>query len=111
MTTAFKGTPGPWRAIPQAYYDGRTDASGVLWWLMKPGGSPLQLDSRVNPNAEADAHVLAAATLLLAACEKAMLACQDNLKMWAYKNEPLLMEAFNECKAALAAATPQRTEP
>jgi hypothetical protein len=39
---------------------------------------------------------------LVAACRKAILACQDNLKMWQYKNEPLLQEAFDACKEIIA---------
>lgn len=39
--------------------------------------------------------------MLRAACAKSLLACQDNLKMFQYKNEPLLHEAMLMCRDAL----------
>lgn len=39
---------------------------------------------------------------LRGACQLAHDACQDNLKMYQYKNEPVLMDAFHAARAALA---------
>ena len=44
---------------------------------------------------------------MLEACKVAMEACRDNLKMYQYKNEPALLEAFNKCRAAVMAAGKQ----
>lgn len=59
---------------------------------------------RTNPDDEANARLIAAAPDLLAACEAAMKACQDNLSMYQYKNEPLLLGAYDACKTAIAKA-------
>ena len=53
----------------------------------------------------ANARLVAASQRLLAACIKAREANRDNLKMYAYKNEPILMEAFQEVEKAIRSAT------
>jgi len=53
----------------------------------------------------ANAHLFAAAPNLLAACETARLACQDNLKMYMCKNEVALMKALIACTDAIAKVT------
>ncbi len=46
----------------------------------------------------------AAAPDLLAACEAALAACQENIAMWAYKNEPALLKAIDILRPAIAKA-------
>lgn len=107
MTARF--TNRPWVVAPDPGRDcdecGATYAETYMvgWSLisgMVVGLATVLADDRE----EANAHLIAAAPDLYAACEAAMLACQDNLKMWAYKNEPALHDAFVKCKAALAKA-------
>ena len=69
-------------------------------WIADAVGAP----HLGHPETLPTAALLAAAWELREACRKAMLACQDNLKMYAYKNEPALMEAFEACKTAIAKA-------
>lgn len=38
---------------------------------------------------------------LRAACQLAVFACRENLAMWGYKNETLLLKALTACENAL----------
>ncbi len=56
------------------------------------------------PEVAANARLIAAAPDLLAACKVALDACQKNIAMWAYKDEPALLAAINALRPAIASA-------
>ena len=99
-----KHTPGPWHLHP--YDRGAWEVTTHADYL-HPGSLVIAARSDLSHRAAestANARLIAAAPELLAACRTAMLACQDNLRMWQYKNEIKLMEAFEACKAAVGKA-------
>lgn len=100
-------TPGPWRQQGRAVYATvgarEIKVAGAKLYI-EPGPESGASTFADQAAAEANARLIAAAPMLLEACRKAMLACQDNLREWAYKNEPALAEAFGACQAAVAEA-------
>lgn len=98
-----KHTPGPWRAVHRFIGAGpHDDEVAGLGWEVE---GPPEPDGRGQFAKAADAHLIAAAPDLLAACELALKACQENIAMWSVKNEPILLEAINALRPAIAKAT------
>jgi len=88
----MKTTPGPWEV---------REVDG-LFAIAHKDGWVLESDN-VNQD-RVDARLISAAPELLDACKLAFHACQDNLRMYAYKNEQLLVEAFDACRKAIEKA-------
>lgn len=116
----IKHTPGKWiqshRKIPndpegmystQVYTEDGQEICSLAWYP-KPKEEGV-IDGKsvliTGTYREANAKLIAAAPDLLEACNKAMHACQDNLKAYNYKNEAALLDAYKALELAIKKAT------
>lgn len=88
----------PFRYECQGDSDGET--VGCDHFVFDADGNEIAL----APDA-ATGRLFAASPRLLAACRKAADAFRDNLSMWAYKNEPVMLASLDDIEAAIREAT------
>lgn len=86
-------TPGPWHQYPKTVMVGNQRAYDVT-----ANGNYVIV---ARDCTKGDSMLIAAAPDLLEACEIALEACRKNLEWAAYKDEQILLEAFNKCRAAI----------